>query len=103
MASEKILNRAQEFIALLRQQGTPVEMAYLFGSWAQGNATEWSDIDIAVVSPVFEGTKFYDRRKLDRAVVAVDTAIEAHPYRPQDFIASNPFVREILKTGIRLV
>ncbi len=103
MAPEKILSHAKRFIEPLRQQGMPVEAAYLFGSWARGGATEWSDIDLAIVSPAFEGTKFYDRRKLDRAVVAVNTAIEAHPYRPQDFTASNPFVREIIQTGIRIV
>ena len=60
-------------------------------------------LTLAVVSLIFEDTNFYARRELDRAVVAVDTAIEAHPYRPQDFTASNPFVREILQTGIRIV
>ena len=100
MAPETILNCAKKFIERIRQQGIPVEAAYLFGSWVQGRATEWSDIDLAIVSPVFEGTKFYDRRKLDRAIVEIDTAIHAHPYRPQDFDESNPFVREILRTGI---
>lgn len=103
MASEAILNCVKLFIETVRKDGIPIEAAYLFGSWTQGRATEWSDIDLAIISPAFEGRKFYDRRKLDHAVIAVDTAIEPHPYRPQDFDESNPFVREILRTGIRLV
>ena len=103
MAPDTILKCAKKFVETVRQQGIPVEAVYLFGSWAQGRATEWSDIDLAIVSPVFEGTKFYDRCKLHRAILDVDTAIEPHPYRPEDFTESNPFVREILRTGIRIV
>jgi predicted nucleotidyltransferase len=102
MASEAILNIAKKFIETVRQQGISVETAYLFGSWAQGRATEWSDIDLAIVSSAFDGVKFYDRRKLYRAIIAVDTGIEPHPYRPEDFNESNEFVREILRTGIRI-
>ncbi len=102
MAPEAILNSAKKFVDSVRQDGILVEAAYLFGSWAQDRATEWSDIDLAIVSPAFEGTAFYDRRKMYRAIIAVDTAIETHPFRPEDFNESNPFVREILRTGIRI-
>ncbi|KAA0226169.1 nucleotidyltransferase domain-containing protein [bacterium] len=102
MAPDAILNRAKKFVDNARQDGILVEAAYLFGSWAQGSATKWSDIDLAIVSSTFEGTSFYDRRKMYRAVIAVDTAIETHPFRPEDFNESNPFVREILRTGIRI-
>ncbi len=102
MALNPVLDCAKKFVEKVREQGIPVEVAYLFGSWAQGRATEWSDIDLAIVSSAFEGTKFYDRRKLYRAILDVDTAIEPHTYRPQDFNESNPFVREILRTGIRI-
>ena len=103
MAPESILNIAQKFVERVRKQGIPIEAVYLFGSWAQGRGTEWSDIDLAVVSSAFEGTKFYDRRKLYRAIIDIDVSIEPHPYRPQDFNESNPFVLEILNTGIRIV
>jgi predicted nucleotidyltransferase len=102
MASQTVLESTKSFIEKVRQQGIPVEAAYLFGSWAQGRASEWSDIDVAIVSPVFGGISFYDRQKLYRAVLAVDSGIETHPYRPEDFNDTDPFVREILRTGIRI-
>lgn len=102
MAPEAILNRAKKFIANVRQDGILIDAAYLFGSWTQDRATEGSDIDVAIVSPTFEGTTFYDRRKMYHAIIAVDTAIETHPFRPEDFNDSNPFVREILRTGVRI-
>lgn len=103
MATNEVLKSLDRFIEQVRGLGIPVEAAYLFGSYAQGRSTEWSDIDLALVSSAFQGTKFYDRRKLDRAVIAVDTAIEPHPYRPEDFKESNPSAREIMRTGIRIV
>lgn len=76
MALETILTRAQKFVERIRQDGIPVETAYLFGSWVQGRASQWSDIDLAIVSSSFEGTPFYDRRKLYFAVIAIDSGIE---------------------------
>lgn len=102
MAPATVLDRAKRFVEKAREQGVPIESAYLFGSWVQGRGTEWSDIDLAAVSPAFDGTLFYDRRKLYRAILAVDTAIEPHPYRPEDFNEQDLFVREILRTGIRI-
>lgn len=102
MAIESVIELSKKFIETVRQQGIPIKAAYLFGSWAQGRATEWSDIDLAIVSPIFEGIVFYDRRKLDFAVLQIDSSIEPHPYRPQDFDESDPFVSEILRTGIRI-
>lgn len=61
-----------------------------------------SDNDLAIVSSAFEGTPFYERRKLYHAVIAVDAGIETHPYRPEDFTDTDPFVREILRTGIQI-
>lgn len=103
MAPEAILKKTKKFLEIIRESGILVEEAYLFGSWVQGKANEWSDIDLAIVSPNFEGNRFYDRRKLDEALLEVDTDIQVHLYRPEDFNESNPFVVEILRTGIRII
>jgi predicted nucleotidyltransferase len=39
----------------------PLKAVYLFGSYAEGNAREYSDIDLAVVSDNFEGSRFFDK------------------------------------------
>lgn len=103
MAPETVLKTVGQFIKRVEELGISVQSAYLFGSWAQGRATEWSDIDLAIISSAFEGVKFYDRRKVDQALLDVDTGVDVHPYRPEDFTEDNPFVREILRTGIRVV
>ncbi len=49
-----------------------VEAAYLYGSQAFGGANEWSDIDVAVISPDFQGDLFQERVMLLRLAVEVE-------------------------------
>lgn len=42
-----IEHRSQYAVEVLSHY-TPVAAAYLFGSWVEGNADDWSDIDLAV-------------------------------------------------------
>jgi len=79
-----------------------LEAVYLFGSTAKGADHEWSDIDLAIVSPDFIGDSFEDSKRLFPYILQVDTAIEVHTFRPIDFSSDNPFVKEIQSTGIRV-
>jgi predicted nucleotidyltransferase len=79
-----------------------VDAVYLFGSSARRERQEYSDIDVAVVSPDFTGFSFMDRKKLGPIVLKHDLSIELHPFRRKDFTRSNPFVWEIIKTGIKV-
>ncbi|MDL2288464.1 nucleotidyltransferase domain-containing protein [Oscillospiraceae bacterium OttesenSCG-928-F05] len=75
---------------------------YLFGSFAKGTANEDSDIDIAVVSSSFTGDPIDDTVSLMRIRRRIDLRIEPHPFLPSEFSEENPFVKEILDTGIRI-
>ena len=59
--------------------------AYLFGSYARGDWNEWSDIDIAIVSPVFEGNRFLDRQKLIGLYRNIDLRVSLLLITPPDF------------------
>ncbi|MBM2816410.1 MAG: Nucleotidyltransferase protein [Ignavibacteria bacterium] len=52
---------------------------------------------------MFEGDRYYDLDKLADARIAIDTDISPLPYRPEDFTVEDLFVKEIIKTGIRIV
>jgi len=86
-----------------------IDGIYLFGSYAKGNATEDSDVDIAVLSEEFEGIRFFDATKISKIIIhetypELDFAdFEIHPYKTDEFTEDDPFVAEILKTGIRIV
>jgi predicted nucleotidyltransferase len=75
----------------------------LFGSHVTGFSTEWSDIDIALVSDVFEGIRMRDRNKIRKITMAISSDLSPLPFRPEDFTLNNPFVREILETGINII
>ena len=96
---KKIINR---FIKELVDNDIKVEQAILFGSYAQGTFNDWSDIDLAIVSTAFAGERFSDRDKIRRIKLGVSCDLEPIPYNPVDFNTNNPFVKIILKTGIRV-
>ena len=91
-----------EYIRALKKNNINVNQAILFGSYAKGNYSEWSDIDLAVVSEAFEGSWIKDRKKIRAITLSISSDIQVLPYRPEDFKSDDPFVKEIIETGIRL-
>ena len=98
-----IINKVKDYIDILNKNGFPIKRAVLFGSYVNGNYNKWSDIDIALVSDKFEGIRFNDRKKIRKFKFEVSADIEPLPYTPNDFSTNDPFVKRILKTGIRIV
>ena len=96
---DKIINR---FISMVSNE-FPVKGLYLFGSYAKGNARENSDIDIAIISDKFEGRRFWDREKLGKYIIKSSFDLEVHPYKTEDFTEDDPFVKEIIMTGQKIV
>jgi predicted nucleotidyltransferase len=92
-----------QYLTSLRDHGFQIQDAILFGSYASGQANQWSDIDLALVSNEFEGVRFKDKNKIRKITISVSTDLEVLPFNPRDFTPSNPLVREILDTGIRVV
>ena len=72
--------------------------AFLFGSYARGNYHADSDIDVAVVLKDFENVLDI-QLELMRLRRKIDSRIEPHPFRENEFEGSNPMVAEILKYG----
>jgi len=91
------------YIKRLEENRIPASQAILFGSYANGGFTEWSDIDLAIVSDAFEGSRSADRAKIRKITLGVNCDSETIPFRPEDFVFEEPFVREILETGTRLI
>lgn len=79
-----------------------VDKIILYGSYSKGNPHKDSDIDVAVISPDFTGDKIEDRLRLMKCRWNIDLRIEPMPFKPEDFVPDDPFVREIIKTGIEI-
>ena len=57
MAERDVIDSIQRYIRALEDAGIPVSFVVLFGSQALGNTHKWSDIDLIVVSPHFDGPR----------------------------------------------
>ena len=77
MVDSTIIATVRRYLQRLNETGVPVSFGVLFGSQVTGNVHEWSDIDVLVVSPLFD-----DRRTIEtvgrlwRAAYATDNRIE---------------------------
>ncbi|TMA74903.1 MAG: nucleotidyltransferase domain-containing protein [Deltaproteobacteria bacterium] len=92
----------QSLPALLRRRH--VSAAYLFGSWARGDADALSDVDLIVVAPSTRPfvDRFRDYPELLRSPVGIDLLI----YTPEEFSRErrrNRFVRHAVREARRLV
>ena len=97
-----INNLVNKFVDLVANE-FPIKSVYLFGSYAKGEAREYSDIDLAVVSDNFEGSRFFDKEKLNKYILKTSIDLEIHPFRTVDFTEDNPFVKEIINTGLKII
>jgi predicted nucleotidyltransferase len=100
--SAKIKNIIPRLIARLENNHIRVRQIILFGSYANGKATAYSDIDLAIISPSFIGKGILQRQELlGESIYPLQEPIEALGYTPQEFknIAPASFLSEIVSHG----
>lgn len=97
----EIMESIQKYIEKI-SEFYKIDAIILFGSYAKGMQNEDSDIDIAIVSSDFKDM-IEDGAKLIGLTWKIDTRIEPHPITTEDYEkTSNPFVKEIIDTGIKV-
>ena len=97
----RIMESIKKYIEKISQY-YKIEAIILFGSYAKGTENEDSDIDIAIISSDFNDI-IEDGAKLIGLTWKIDTRIEPHPITTEDYQkVSNPFVREVVDTGIKV-
>jgi len=85
----------------LRMLGIEVSQIILYGSYAKGKPKEYSDIDIAVVSPSFKKLDIFERQEvLSKAHHKFGEPIEPVGLTPEQLKKKKGFVREIVDNGI---
>ena len=74
-----------------------VEYCYLFGSYAKGKATESSDVDLLIATPV-SGMRFYDLVESLREALAKKVDV-----LNREQLNDNPeLINEILRDGVKI-
>jgi uncharacterized protein len=114
----KILERSRPAIsildfdpALIRERlrialgAKGIKEAYLFGSFAEGNCTAWSDLDIVIVHET--DCPFIERPLAFAEIQDLGFPVDILVYTPQEFarmqISTSPFWRTFEKQKIRLI
>ncbi len=64
MADGSVVEIVKRYMRALQKEGIHARRVVLFGSFARSDANEWSDIDLIVIAPEFDGIK--DRRVIRR-------------------------------------
>jgi predicted nucleotidyltransferase len=98
------LKIAREFVNALMESGVHLRKAILFGSFSRNEQRHWSDIDLALVADEFTGVGYFDLNYLLKIKVSDKkfTSIETHTFSTSYFEQGDPFIEEIIKTGIVL-
>ncbi|GHV92290.1 hypothetical protein AGMMS50268_27930 [Spirochaetia bacterium] len=105
---KKMTRLARDFAADVKTV-LPVDKAVLFGSYAKGYATELSDVDICFFLPDYGGKERYELiAELLGLGGAFGGKYEEIPFEPlvfetADLEDDNPFIKEVLATGVELL
>lgn len=80
----------------------PIDEAYIFGSYVHGNDIEKSDIDLALISDIFNEENFIDY--LSRfLIISADSNLNIEPHLFNTNDLEEEFVqKEVILKGIKL-
>lgn len=104
LTQKSAIEKVQLFSKQLSESGVRLSRVFLFGSYAKNKQHKLSDIDVALVSDDFNGLGFYDIALFGKTIIKK----QFHSIQPRTFNSKNfspakdPFVEEILKTGIEI-
>ena len=103
MAEKKaeIIMIIKKLLSALKKNKIKINMAYLFGSFSNETNSEYSDIDVALISDDFCGIRYFDIKKIGRIVRNIDYRIEAHTFST-DSIRESMFLDEIIRNGTKI-
>jgi hypothetical protein len=106
MADPSVLEVVRRYLRNLADQGILASMGVIFGSYASGRPDRWSDIDLLVVSPAFDGV--YSRNAINqlwRVAARTDSRIEPIPCGEHQWIedAVTPLIEVARREGIQVL
>ena len=104
MVEKEIIEKIYKFVKELRRRKIRIAKVILYGSRVSGKAHDYSDIDVAIISPDFGKDRYREGAKLFEIASEIDTRIEPVPislnaYENDTWI---PLIYEIREKGLDL-
>lgn len=100
--AENIKKIIIDFINALGKNNFHIQKVFLFGSYANGTNNDNSDIDVALIFDEYISDRFDTQVELMKLRRNIDLRIEPHPFDNSSFNLNNPFVYEIVHSGIEI-
>lgn len=104
MAQVEIIDLVRKYILLLNASGIPVVKAFLYGSYSRNEAQLDSDIDVMVISPVFDIHDDKIKAKAWLLSEKVDVRIEPYTVGVKKFFSDDisPLLQIVKKEGLEI-
>ncbi len=102
MVEETIIEVVKRYLASLPALGIHACRAVLFGSYVRGKADEYSDIDLVVIAPEFDGSREISLIKALWRATVTDSRIEPIPCgeREWETDGSRPILEIARREGV---
>ncbi len=104
MVEKEIIEKVMEFVKELKKRKIKIAKVIIYGSRVTGKAHEYSDIDIAIVSPDFGKDSYKEGARLFEIACKIDPRIEPVPISLKSYENDTwiPLIYEIRDRGIEL-
>jgi predicted nucleotidyltransferase len=105
MAKKSVIKIINRYLELLRKNGLKIDKAYLFGSFARGDENHESDIDLMIVSKIFDSENDKAVGLAWKITRQVDSRIEPYLVGLEKFNNDDisPLLQIVKQEGISLV
>ncbi len=102
MVENTVIEAVQKYLSALPSLGIHARRAVVFGSFARGRADEYSDIDLIVIAPEFDGSRELSLVKALWQATVSDNRIEPIPCGEQEWETdqSRPILEIARREGI---
>lgn len=97
LTKEEALSIVREYKEIISPRFEGEVKVYMYGSYSKGNATPWSDIDVAVIVPSYKETWLDASTTITMDAFKLNTLIEPVLMRENE---QSPLYRDVMRTGI---
>jgi len=101
MSETRVIKIILRYLENLKKAGIEIDLVYLYGSFARNEADENSDIDVALISSIFDECDDSKRAKVWSLSIRQDHRIEPYTIGLNKFNSDNfsPIIQIIKKEG----